>query len=319
MAFAQYNTNDYHVRVTKLSVSNTKDNTSQLPGDFNFEIQLPDALNNVIGFKLVEWSFSRDMVPTFYPEMTNLAGRDSLDFRLTNPEISPVPGDFTVYFPPIAYDYENLDEVERDITRELSVRMQEEIYLNPAWQEQVIVFALPDYAQLRTHLVVANSDPSLPTTKLTLLLKSGPSGEKNAAEALGFDRDDVESNRDEPGLETYEESLISPYPMKLRISDYLDVFVDESPQKPMQRIFFNDRNRIHGVAPIGSNRVEIDTDQPPRRLERLHIRIRYKDNLDPGKYVDDDLKLFTSQKCMTFHFFTLEKSRPNYLNQDLSF
>lgn len=321
MAFASYQNDDYYVRVLKVPVS-TNDKTSLSASDFNYEIKLPEVIDNVIGFKLVQWSFSRDVIPTFYPPTTKLAGNDRLDFRLTNPTISIVPGDFTVTNLPTKYfNYEDRDDVNRDLVLVITKLMQAEVDANPVWAGKVQVGLVPD-TQLRSLFFIFTLDSALPSTKLTLLFASGPSGERNIEGTLGFDRVDVDSsNSTFYGLPLNVEMLLSPYPTRLRPSDYLDVFVDESPQMPMQRIFFDDPLRAHNsISTQGFHRIELDTERPPRRLDRLHIRIRYRNNIDPGEFIGG--RVVKMPNSMTFHFFTLNDSntsRPDYIKQDLSY
>jgi hypothetical protein len=318
MTLASYQTDDYYTKVLKMTVS-TNDKTSPLASDFNYEVRLPEAVDNVIGMKLVEWSFSRDVIPTFYPKTTTLVGNNRLDFRLTNPDISITPGDFTVKLPRRALDYRNNYDITRDFVDVMSAVMQNAVDADPVWADQVRVGA--EYnSQLRSFLGVSTLNTDIARTKLTLLFASGPSRPSFISRTLGFDQVDVESvSVPFDGVEF----ILSPYPTRLRPSDYLDVFVDESPQRPMQRIFFDDPLRTrNSISAQGFHRFEVDTERPPRRLDRLHIRIRYRNNIDPGASIEGDGEVFTMPNFMTFHFLTVQDSilsRPGYVKQDLSY
>lgn len=326
MALASFRTEDSFIKVCRVTVS-TNDKTSPLSSDFNYEVRMPDAVNNVIGIKLVEWSFSRDVIPTFYPKTTTLVGNNRLDFRLTNPDISILPGDFTVKLPRKALDYRNHDDLTRDFIEVMSKVMQNAVDANPVWAGKVVLGLVEDSTS-RSNFLVYTPPASPPApgarTKLTLLFASGPNRRSFIARTLGFDQVDVDSAvSTQFGLVAGLEVLISPYPARLRPSDYLDVFVDESPQRPMQRIFFDDPLRTRNSRSARAfHRFEVDTERPPRRLDRLHIRIRYRNNIDPGASIEGEGEVFAMPNFMTFHIFTVEDSilsLPEYVKQDLSY
>ena len=72
-------------KIYKVSVSTPEDKVLQNTSDFNYEVELPYAITDVVGMSLVEWSFPRDVIPSFYPTTTNLVGNIYLDFRLEKP------------------------------------------------------------------------------------------------------------------------------------------------------------------------------------------------------------------------------------------
>jgi hypothetical protein len=178
---------------------------------------------------------------------------------------------------------------------------------------------------LRTLILVSTIDPALPpgsSTKLTLLFGSGPSGDRNVYNTLGgFPVADIDSTTTYFQLPPGVQSLLSPQSTDLRGSDYIDVYIEESPQRPMQRIFFDDaaftRNQI---TTQGVFRFEVDQDRPPRSIDRLHVRIRYENDIDPGRYLSGTPIL--SPNYLTFHFFTVQDSistKPAYVKQNLSY
>lgn len=324
MAFIWPNSEDFYVRVYKLPISTPLDKSTQTQGDFDFEVRLPERIQNVIGIKLVEWSFPRDLIPTFYPPTSKLTGKDRLDFRLFNPDISPVPADFTVALPvPRNFNYQDYQDPTRDFVEVLSRLMTMKVLTNPTWAGRVSVGLVPDSFQ-RTLILVSTSDQTLPpgsSTQLTLRFLSGPSGERNVYDVLGFDRVDVSSTTTYYQLPPGIQSILSPRSTDLRASDYIDVYVDESPQKPLQRVFFDDpaftRNAISAQ---GTFRFEVDQDRPPRTIDKLHVRIRYENGIDPGTFLKE-LPIIVHHN-MTFHFFTLQDSntsKPDYIKQNLSY
>lgn len=318
------NDNKYVIRVYKLPVSTPLNKVNQVQSDFNYEVLLPETINNVIGFKLIDWSLPRDIVPSFWSTTTALQGSNKLDFRLSNPHISPQPADFTVTFPMKFYLYQNYKDPTRDYTETTTRLINTAIASNPTWAGKVNVDTVP-ITTVGTLLLVSTLDPSLPAgslTTLTLLFQSGPNSKESVYIQMGWDAPvDVSSTTGVYALPSGVTSLQSPSATQLRGANYLDVFVEESPQSPMQRIFFKDdaytTNRINISESVF--RFEVDQNRPPRKIEKLHIKLRYEEDIDPGDYVQGPI-LFP--QYFTFHFFTIENSiedKPKWFQQNLSY
>lgn len=324
MASFIYPTSDNHyVRVYKLPVSTPKNKNDQNSSDFDYEVTLPRELDNVLGFKLVDWSFPRDMIPTFWPPTSTLTGNNRLDFRLTNASISATPGDFTITFPTRYFDYQNFVDTTRDLLDSTTTLMNAAISLNATWNGRVSVALTADSRQ-RSLFMVSTLDPSLPSgsnTILTLLFLSGPNAAESTWSALGFDVQSDESSTTAyyvlpPGIQ----SLLSPSSVRLRGSHYIDVFVDQSPQRPHQRVFFTESGyTTNGIWSDGVFRFEFNQDQPQRKLNKLNIHLRYEGGLDPGRFVNGPI---LAPHYLTFHFLCLYDSiaaTPTYVQQNLSY
>lgn len=318
------NDSKYRVRVYKLPVSSPLNKTDQNQSDFNYEVVLPETINDVIGFKLIDWSLPRDIIPSFWPTTTKLAGVNKLDFRLSNLDISPVPADFTITFPTKFYAYQNYKDPTRDYVQMTATLMNQAIASNPTWQNKVNIDLVP-ITTIGTLILVSTLDASLPTgslTYLTLLFQSGPNKAESVYYQMGWDTPvDAVSSTSVYILPPGVTALQSPNAVQLRGANYLDIFVEESNQRPMQRIFFKDdaytTNRLNITESV--YRFEVDQKQPPRKLERLHIKLRYEEDTDPGDFVDGPI-LFPMY--FTFHFFTVDQSvtdMPDWLHQNLSY
>lgn len=315
-------TKDSYVRVYKIPVSTPADKVFQDVGDFNYEVKLPERVDNVVGLKLVDWSFPRDLIPTFYQQTTTVEGNNKIDFRLFNPDIAAVPADFTATLPTRYVDYLNPKDSTRDYVSVVSTLMNNAIATSATWKGRVYVNLVAD-SQQRTLIMVSTNDPTLPvgsTTSLTLRFLTGPSGTSNCWTTMGWPRVDVTSTTTYYVLPPGVQSLLSPNAVNLRSSHYLDIFIDESSQKPGQRLFFTESGyTTNSIWSDGVFRFEFDQDTPPRTLETLHIRVRYEGGIDPGRFLTGPI---TSPHYMTFHVFTMQDSitpRPAYLLQNLSY
>lgn len=314
----------YRVRVFKLPVSSPLNKTNQDQSDFNYEVVLPETINNVIGFKLIDWSLPRDIVPSFWPRTTKLPGSNKLDFRLTNLDISPVPADFTVTYPTKFYAYQNYKDPTRDYVAMTVLLMNNAIAANPVWKDRVNIDVVP-ITTLGSLFLVSTLDPTLPIgslTYLTLRFLSGPNSTQSVYSQMGWDTlSDPVSSTTVYVLPPGTTVLQSPGAVQLRGANYLDVFVKESNQSPMQRIFFKDdaytTNRLNITESI--YRFEIDQNEPPRKIEKLHIKFRYEEDIDPGDFISGPI-LFP--QYLTFHFFTIDETvsdMPKWLHQNLSY
>ena len=310
-----------YVRVYKLPVSTPTDKTNPTASDFNYEVVLPRELDNVLGLKLVDWSFPRDMIPTFWTQTSTLAGNNKLDFSLTNASIGT--GIFTITFPTRYLDYQNFLDPTRGLLTVTTDLMNAAIDLDPTWNGRVSV-ALTADSQQRSLFMVSTLDPTLPSgsnTVLSLLFLSGPNASESVWNTMGFNAQaDYSSTTTYYVLPPGVQSLLSPSSVKLRGSHYIDVFVDESPQKPQQRIFFTEAGyTTNSIISDGVFRFEFNQNQPQRKLAKLNIHLRYEGNLDPGRFLSGPI---TAPHSLTFHFLCLYDSvtaTPTYVKQNLSY
>jgi hypothetical protein len=312
-----------YVRVFKIPIGTPLNKTVQGQSDLNYEVLLPERVDRVVGLKVVDWSFPRDLVPTFWPRTTNLAGNNRLDFRLTNADVG-APADFAVTLPTRYLDYTNSADHTRDYLFVIANTMNAAISANATWAKRVLISTVPDSRQ-RTLLLVATVDstlPSLSTTTLTLLFATGPNKADAVWKTMGFDVDaDVSSTTSVYALPPGVQSVLSPSAVRLRGSRFLDVIIEESPQNPVERVFFTDPSYTSN--PLWSNgifRAETDQNHPPRTLEKLRIRLSYEKTEDLGRFSGGEPII--APHSLTIHFFCLQDSistRPSWLQQNLAY
>lgn len=310
------------LKIHKVAVSTPEDKTLQNTSDFNYEVALEYAITNVVGIALVEWSFPRDVIPSFYPTTTKLIGNNMLDFSLFNPDIAPGPVNFSVRFPTKYLYYQNPGDPSSEYTSVLATLMNQAISGNPLWRDRVRI-TTPAQPLNATLIIVSTIDLTLPsntTTQLKLLFQSGPNTGVNSSEPMGFEVLDYTSNTTTVFLNNGAQVIESPRPVRLRAANYIDVFVEEANQKPLQRVFVKDDNYTTNIfSTEGVNRLAIDTDNPPRRIDKLHISLRYESEGDPGDFLNDPIIV---PHAMTFHIISLvdeNEANPSYVKQSLTY
>lgn len=310
------------LKIHKVAVATPEDKILQNTSDFNYEVDLEYAITNVVGMSLVEWSFPRDVIPSFYPTTTTITGNNTLDFSLYNPDIAPNPETFTVVFPTKYFFYQDPADPSSDYTQALSNLMNNAISANPTWAFKVYI-TTPAQVVNGTLIIVSTIDLTLPstsTTELKLLFASGPNTAVNPSESMGFDIQDYTSNTSTVYLNNGAQVIESPRPTRLRALNYMDVFVEESNQKPLARVFVKDDNYTTNIySTEGINRLAIDTDNPPRRIDKLHIALRYEEAGDPGDFLNSPILVPHS---LTFHIISLvdeNESNPSYVKQNLTY
>ena len=313
------------LKIYKVSVSTPEDKIVQNTSDFDYEVTLPYQINDVIGMALVEWSFPKDIIPSFYPTTTRLTGNKSIDFRLENIDVANGPQDFSVEFPTKYLSYDNPSDSASSYIEVLAQLMNDAISASPGWKDLVRISVVPS-ALRATILIVSNIDITLPATtftQLTLLFNSGPNSDTSAHLEMGWPvKADYTSSSTLFYLNTGAQALESPSPVKLRSAKYIDVFVKESSQKPLQRVFVRDDNYITNIfSTTGVNRFSIDTDNPPRIIKKLHISLRYQGAGDPGSFILNNTPILIPHS-FTFHIISLvseENKNPTYVKQSLTY
>jgi hypothetical protein len=311
------------LKIYKVAVSTPEDKIRQNTSDFNYEVTLPYTITDVVGMALVEWSFPRDIIPSFYPTTTQLIGNENVDFRLANPDIAAGFTDFTMEFPTKFLTYLEPSDNASSYIDVLETLLNEAISANPVWAGKVKITVLPQAFQA-TLMIISNIDITLPattTTTMTLLFASGPNSATSAHLEMGWPvKADYVSSSTLFFTNNGSQGFESPAPTQLRVAKYLDVFVKESSSKPLQRIFVRDSNYITNIfSTEGVNRFTIDTDNPARKLTNLHIRLRYEEKGDPGDFIGKPILI---PHNLTFHIISLvdeNHANPSYVKQSLTY
>lgn len=322
-AFLQPQSENYYIKTYKVGVGTPENKIVQGDSDFTYDVYLPEVIDNVISIELVEWSLPTDLVPTFYPATSNQVGNNKLDFRLVNTDISATAGEFTVTFPTKYYQYENYDDPNRDYNVVVAQLMNEAIDANPTWAGKVRITLVPQ-AFYNSLFVVSTVGAGLPAnsfTLMTLRFASGPNAASSSYKVMGWTvKADYVSSTSIVAMPPGTSVLISPGIVQLRVALFIDVYVEESPQRPMARIFVDEVAYIRNkIATEGISGMEIDKDNPPRRLEKLRIRLRYQNNLDPGDFSDGPI---IAPHYFTFHIMSLQneiETKPGWIKQNLAY
>lgn len=323
MAFVQPKSVFNRYKVDKISVATPYDKIIQTGGDFTYEVALPNAITDVVGMALVEYTFPEDIIPTFFPTTTKLTGNNKLDFSLENTDIAPGTTQFSVTFPTKYFSYENIAKPSTSYTSNLEALINNAISQDPTWKDKVYVTVVPA-ANFQTLIAVSTIDILLPassTTTMRLLFASGPNNNESAYFAMGFDtKTDVVSSTTLFYLNTNTQTIESPSATRLRAAQYIDVFVDESDVRPLQRIFIEDPGYVTNYFSTEAvNRLTLNVNSPPRRIDKLHISIRYENYGDPGDFVSSPILV---PHAMTFHIFSVVDENaviPEYAQKKLSY
>lgn len=314
---------NYYVKPYKISVGTPENKIVQGASDFTYDVRLPEIVDNVIGIELVEWSLPTDIVPTFYPATTTQTGNNKLDFTLTNSDVSGTPGTFSVTFPTKYYQYENYADPNRDYNVVVAKLMNEAIDANPTWAGQVRITLVPQafYNSLFIVSTIGSGLPASSTTVLRLLFSSGANSASSSYKVMGWPaKVDVTSSTAIIALPPGSQAIASPGIVQLRVALFLDVYVEQSPQRPMARIFVDEVAYIRNkIATDGISGLELDKDNPPRKLEKLSIRLRFQNNLDPGNFSDG---VIIAPHYFTFHIISLQNeiaTKPRWIKQNLGY
>lgn len=323
MSFIQPNSVFNRYKVDKISVATPWDKVIDSCGDFTYEVALNTAITNVVGMAVVEYSFPEDIIPTFFPTTSKITGNNKLDFSLENTDITPGVTVFTVTFPMKYFAYENIANPSTSYTYNLEQLLNNAISQDPTWKGKVYVTVVPS-ANFQTLLAISVTDVSLPassTTTMRLLFASGPNTLESAFYSMGFDtKTDVVSSTTLFYLNNTTQTIESPSPTRLRAAQFIDIFVEESDVRPLQRVFIEDPAYVSDkFSTDGVNRLTLNVNSPPRRIDKLHICLRYEKFGDPGNFAGSPIIV---PHAMTFHIFSIEEENtqiPNYAHKSLSY
>ena len=323
MSFVQPKSEFNRYKVDKISVATPWDKVIQTGGDFTYEVALPNAITDVVGMAIVEFTFPTDIIPTFFPTTTKLTGNNKLDFSLENTDIAPGPANFSVTFPTKFFAYENIANPSTSYTKNMEELINNAISQNATWKDKVYVTVVPS-ANFQTLLAISTIDILLPatsTTTMRLLFASGPNTLESAYYAMGFDtKTDVASSVTLFYLNNTTQTIESPSATRLRVAQYIDIFVEESDVRPLQRVFIEDPGYVTDYFSTEAvNRLTLNVNSPPRRIDKLHISLRYETYNDPGEFLGSPILV---PHAMTFHIFSVVDENtaiPEYAHKKLSY
>jgi len=289
MALQQPVSSNAYLRPIKLAINSREDKKDSSQSDFNYTAVLKEEIQNVVGMAITYFSMPRNASPTFYPTTSFATGKNRLDFSLENSDIAGAAQTFSITWPTKHYAYQEPAYPDHDYLRQCEILMNEAIDADATWKEKVWINLTPHPLNntLMTVSVIDTSLPSTSTTELKLLFASGANAANSVFTQMGFAQLDYTSSPSLLNLNTGSQTIESPNPVALNPFPYIDIFVQESNQRPLKRIYTRDENYTTVFNAESVNQLPLDTDNPPRRLRELNIRIRYQNGQDPGDFVND--------------------------------
>ena len=317
MALQQPVSSQSYLRPIRLAVNSRTDKKDPNQSDFNYTAVLKEEIQNVVGMAITYYSFPRDTTPSFYPNTNNVVGQNRLDFSLENSDIAGAAETFTITWPTKHYNYQSPAFPDHDYLRQCEILMNNAINANPTWKDKVRI-GMPPHPLNNTIMTVSVIDTTLPSTsstELRLLFASGANEKNSVWKQMGFEKLDYISSASLLNLNTGTQTIESPYSVALNSLPYIDIFVEESNRRPLKRIYSSDNNYTASYNEDSVNQLPIDTDNPPRRLKELNIRIRYQSGLDPGDYTSE-----TAPHSLGFVIMQLADENqpiPTYVEQNL--
>ena len=318
----QISVNPNYIGVTKIPINSAEKNNKE-DSNFDYDIDLPfsQELQRVLGIELVGHNFKFNMVPSFYPRnvQKHILGRNILDFTLENPDISATPGVFSITYPTLFFVYTATATIRADYLEQSQSLVTEAIQANPTWRDKVRILFVPE-GNKRTVIVVQTIDPLLPagsTTKMTLKFLTGPNEKSSPHQAMGFPKEDIESDNTTFTLPIPEDQvLLSPNQTNLSPFRYVDIIVKNSQFKPLARVYFQSgRYSVPYIDPWVT-RVRLQNSDPIKKLKTIEIRLEFEGGFTPGDYGVLD---FNGEHDLLLHFFTLEteiQRIPEWINQN---
>lgn len=316
MALQRPKARNSFLRPTVIQIDSQRDKLDSNQSDFRYRVLLKEQANNVINARLVRFSSGPNFMPSFYPGTAGVqAGNNKIDFSLQNFDVdSGNTANFTVTLPTQRYYYFDSTDINGDFTSMLQRLIQQKIDSNATWEDQVQV-SVSTHPEQKTLITIGNS-PYLPpgsTTSMTLLFGTGANKENSAATALGFAADtDYASSTSDVDFGTTSESILSPNPVNLLPSEYVDMEIAQFKNpSPFSRIYTQDLNRT-SENEVSNTPTVIQTNEPPRDLRALDISFKWRGNVDPKDYIASAPHTFTLSLVQLQDW---PERTPYYLNQ----
>ena len=268
------------VQIEDIYIDSSTDKGSSDQTNFDFTVELPKRLSNVIGIAVPEYHAPINMTSQF-------TGADKIDFQLRNASVyggnwktlvATLPTETVVYHTP--------EQAPGCSMTALFQAFRLAILKDPDFGSVCDIIPVPrpdEKCQLICRTLVsppAASWPGAGSTECKLLFGSGVNLETSAGPVLGFDVADY----------TMTDITIDGHLFKNTISEraintsrftYLDLSFDQVPEfKPILRIFYD--NRVSSIKPWNHARTRYLT-QPISDLRRLTCRLRLANNVVPTR------------------------------------
>lgn len=239
--------------------------------DLTVEVEPP--VDNALGLNLVAWQADPDLAPTFWPPSPAMQGGDTLDFSLANSNVNGgAPTLFSVQLPNRFVSQEEVAPLLQDL-------VSAAVAADPAWAD--VTMSVDLYARfLRVHASTDITNGLAYLSTLRLLFASGPNAARACPGPLGFDAQDYSSHQRNDILSPFGVASVvaaRPFGQPFR---YLDLLVASAAGGAPDSFRLNLSNVTLRAPP----RARIDTEDPPRKLARLDVRIRLPGAMRPSLY-----------------------------------
>lgn len=279
-----------YIKVTKVHVQDGASNVTSV-GNFRYRIELPEMIQKVIGMQVTAYNFSEGIMPTFYPAVADRAGANTVDFSLTNTDISGSAGVFSFTWSSKLYEYIN-DFDTRSYVKELVSLMNEQIDADATWggRVKIVYYRHPTQRTFLGATTISTPTPGDITTSvtyLTLLFGTGANVANSAASLMGFTPGvDISSTLTTLYFDTNVTFLESPSATSLRTFPYIDINVEECSTQPLLRVFSEDKRYTRARKETNySKQVRFDLDKPQRNLRFINASITFPDGNFPDYYL----------------------------------
>jgi hypothetical protein len=268
------------VQITDIYIDSEQDKGSSDQTNYNFTVQLPNQISNVIGVEVPEYHAPFNIASQF-------TGANKIDFRLRNPSVNG--GNWK--------------------TLVATLPTEKQIYLTPERNPGCVctnlygIFALtilkdPDFGGVCDILPIPQPDekilflcrtlvyppaatwPGMGSTECELLFGTGANLATSAGPVLGFDVQDYTMTNLTIDGQLFKH-VFSDRPVNTSRFTNISLSFDETPElNPILRVFH--RDRISALRPQQHAHTRLLTE-PIRDLRRLTCRVRIGDGTEPTR------------------------------------
>jgi hypothetical protein len=264
-----------YLRSDRIFVNTNERDVGQSHSKFDFQQPLDQLYEKIVSMELVSWNLPFDMAPCIFAESELNETNNLLDVEIR--DVAAILGTQTFTVELLEAGYKTVEDMARDITRQLNLQMQ---VIGGTYSPVAIIDGGTEtvwHSTVQDGKISFFADSSgVPNSMLTrFLFTSGPSAGSTPATVLGF--------QTEADTITEVSPLIigptSTFPVILSPLRFVDVFVSQIDElSPVMRIPLSgdlyDTDRFH----VNSFRL---LTQPVRKLQELNIRLEMIGGLSP--------------------------------------
>lgn len=277
--------NDSHyVRLEKVYIS-SKDRDPD-GTVFDYQVQLEKALPFVAAVELTGYNLPGDLAPSF-PAPNNV-----VDFTLHDPA-SNTTTSFSFTWPHRKFVYQDTTYPAVSYIDTLKQLLEEQIFDDPTFGPSGLNMYFYVTATAALHTVVEVDEGCT----ISFDFASGPNAGQSAALAMGF-----------PLADTAPAAKVSSQdPVRLTLSRYVDVVLDEIEHRPLQRIYFGGAESAKFNDTAAKTRL---LTKPIRRLSSLRVKLALEGGATPTSASSGEHDL-----VLTFFLVANETMVPDWVAQ----